>query len=223
MLWWHFFNLQHLSLILTHSYSLAHLVLLMSEFVRMQVWRKPRSPAWLPWEVQSVSPLHLELEVQMWCVSCRCLHLSLPQGLYLQSWLCDELYGFTYFTVTFGGELSEGRPPEQTVVYSALYCRGKRSLLMWREWQDAGCRMAQRACEMAKLYSVLSPPAFVTRVSDITIYWWLGHRKANMDGCWSIDHLKKSQLLPYSPLFILYKSEIIDQTVSKKQFYYGFE
>ena len=28
-----FFNLQHLSLILTHSYSLAHLVLLMSEFV----------------------------------------------------------------------------------------------------------------------------------------------------------------------------------------------
>ena len=74
-----FFNLQHLSLILTHSYSLAHLVLLMSEFVceDASLEKTCRSPAWLPWEVQSVSPLHLELEVQMSCVSCRCLHLNL--------------------------------------------------------------------------------------------------------------------------------------------------
>jgi len=34
---------------------------------------------------------------------------------------------------------------------------------------------------------------------------------------------EKSQLLPSSPFFILCQSESIDQTVSKKQFYYGIE
>ena len=102
-------------------------------------------------------------EVQMSCVSCKCLLLSLLWGFDFQPWLCYDLYGLIDFPLTSRGESLEGRAPEQTLVCSPG--RGSHSVLTWREtdtgWNGERVRWLNG--------SVLAPSTFMTRVSDGTI------------------------------------------------------
>lgn len=104
---------------------------------------------------------------------------------------------------------------------SGLLCSALQGETFSPDVERSWCRMGRRACEMAKLYSVLSPPAFVTRVSDVTIYWWPGHRKANMDGCWSIDHLKNhSSFLPL-PFSFYANQKLLTKLLARNSFTMG--
>lgn len=117
-------------------------------------------------------------------------------------------------TLTFGGESPQGKPLEQTLQWESY------SPLQWESFSSHVERNRHRLkwrCEVARQHSVFAFSTFMIRVSLSPIYKWPGHGRSNIDYCWIVDHWKNHRCpFPLPPSFILYRSGIIDQTVSRK-------
>ena len=221
MLWWHF-----LTSSICHLYLLIPIVLLIlfcwcqNLSVRMQVWRKLAGPQ--PGCPGRCSLFHLST----WSWRSKC-HVF-PADACI--WICCKVLifslGFVMSSVASHISLSplgvnclKGGPRNKQ--WSTLLCTAGGNILSWcgeKLMQDAGWRR-EHVRWLNCTVSFLLQPSWP--VSDVTIYWWLGHRKAIMDGCWSIDHLKNHSSFLTLPSSFYTNQKLLTKLLARNSFTMG--